>query len=157
MVNCIKCIFILILFIISSLVSATTYYISSAGNDASNGTSTTTSWATLNKVNGFSFAAGDNILFNRGDTWYGTLTISQSGTSNIRITFGAYGSGAKPIITGFTTVSGWTNVGNGIYSKVITPENNGTYGSSAVNVVTVDGVNTPMGRYPKQGNWLSKI
>ena len=72
MVNCIKCIFILILFIISSLVSATTYYISSAGNDASNGTSTTTSWATLNKVNGFSLAAGDNILFNRGDTWYGT-------------------------------------------------------------------------------------
>jgi len=104
MVNFIKYIFILILSIISSLVSATTYYVSSAGNDNANGTSTSTSWATLSKVNAHTFVAGDNILFNRGDTWYGTLTISQSGTSNSRIIFGAYGSGAKPIITGFTTI-----------------------------------------------------
>jgi uncharacterized repeat protein (TIGR02059 family) len=126
----------------------TTYYVSSAGNDGSNGTSTSTSWATLNKVNGFSFVAGDNILFNRGDTFYGTLKINSSGTSASRITFGAYGTGANPVITGFTTISGWTNYGNGIYSKAITPETD-------VNMVTVDGVNTMMGRYPKTGNWLA--
>jgi len=149
MVNFIKYIFILILSIISSLVSATTYYVSSVGNDNANGTSTSTSWATLSKVNAHTFVAGDNILFNRGDTWYGTLTISQSGTSNSRIIFGAYGSGAKPIITGFTTISGWTNVGNGVYSKAV------SIASAPLNMVTVNGVNTGKGRYPKEGNWLT--
>jgi len=145
MVNCIKYILILILFIISSLVSATTYYVSSSGNDGANGTSTSTPWATLTKVNGFSFVAGDNILFNRGNTFYGTLKITSSGTSASRITYGAYGSGVNPVITGFTTISGWTNYGGGIYSKAISV--------SGLNMVTVDGVNTAMGRTPDLGTW----
>src|ERR1035437_2988090 len=134
---------------ICSIVSGTTYYVSSAGNDGANGTSTNTPWATLNKVNGFSFAAGDNILFNRGDTFYGTLKITSSGTSVNHITFGAYGTGANPIITGFTTISGWTNYGGGIYSKAVSAA------SVPFNMVTVNGVNTGKGQYPKPGNWLT--
>jgi hypothetical protein len=80
-------------------------------------------------------------LFKRGDTWTGTLTVKASGTSVAPITYGAWGEGAKPVITGFTTISGWTNEGGGIYSKVITSE-------SQTNMVTIDGVNTGMGQIP---------
>ena len=73
-----KNLLILLFLCLSLSLSATTYYVSSGGNDASSGTSASSSWATLNKVNAFSFAAGDNILFNRGDVFYGTLKISNS-------------------------------------------------------------------------------
>lgn len=123
-----------------------TYYISqSTGNDSNNGTSSSTPWKTIAKVNAQTFLPGDFILFKRGDTFYGSITVNDSGTSGSPITYGAYGSGGKPIITGFTTISGWTNEGNGIYSKAIASE------SSTNNIVTVDEVNTPMGRYPDTG------
>ena len=85
---------------------ATTYYVATAGSDANNGTSTGTAWQTIAKVNGSTFAAGDSILFNRGDVWYGTsLTAPSSGSSGLPITFGAYGSGANPIVKGSTFLS----------------------------------------------------
>jgi parallel beta-helix repeat protein len=126
----------------STIASATDYYISSSGNDANNGLSSSTPWKTIAKVNStFSLLKpGDRILFNRGDTFYGTITVNKSGSAGNPITLGAYGSGTNPIITGFTTISGWTNEGNGIYSKVITSE-------AQTNMVTIDGVNTGMGRY----------
>jgi parallel beta-helix repeat protein len=93
------------------------------------------------------FNPGDTILFKRGDTWYGSLTVGTSGTSGNPITYGAYGSGEKPIISGFTTITGWASEGNGIYSKVISTV-------SKPSVVTVNGVNTPMGRWPNTG-WMT--
>jgi uncharacterized repeat protein (TIGR02059 family) len=143
-----KNLLLLIFLCLNLTLYGTTYYVSSAGSDAANGTAASTPWATLSKVNGFSFVAGDNILFNRGNTFYGTLKINSSGTSASRITFGAYGSGANPVISGFTTISGWTNYGGGIYSKVVS-------GQSAINMVTVDGINTGIGQYPDAGTWLS--
>jgi len=67
---------------------------------------------------------GDRILFRRGDTFYGSLNITKSGEAGLPITIGAYGTGDKPVITGFTTVTGWANEGNGIYSASITSESN---------------------------------
>src|ERR1017187_7532061 len=96
-----------ILLALSFTANATTYYISASGNDANNGTSTTTSWKTLSKLNSMfsSLKAGDNVLLNRGDVFYGNIIVKKSGTSGLPITIGAYGTGAKPIISGFTTVS----------------------------------------------------
>jgi len=135
---------ILLFLVFNAIASATDYYISSSGNDLNNGLSSSTPWKTITKVNAaFSILKpGDRILFNRGDTFYGTITITKSGIAGNPITIGAYGTGANPVITGFTTISGWTNEGNGIYSKVMTSE-------AQTNMVTVDGVNTGMGRYPK--------
>ncbi len=80
---------------------ATTYYVAAAGSDANSGTDTGHAWQTISKVNASTFSAGDSVLFNRGDVWYGTsLTIPSSGSSGSPITFGAYGSGANPIIKG---------------------------------------------------------
>lgn len=123
--------------------NATNYYVSNTGSDGAAGTSTGTAWQNISKVNSSfaSFAAGDSILFKRGETWYGTIDIGKSGSSGNPIVFGAYGTGAKPIIHGFTTITGWTNEGGGIYSKVITSE-------YQTNMVTIDGVQYGMGRTP---------
>ena len=144
-------IFFVALFItLSSLVTATDYYVSSSGNDANNGLSESTPWKTISKVNSsFSaFQPGDRILFKRGDTFYGTLVIKKSGLVGTPITIGAYGTGAQPVITGFTTLSSWLYEGNGIYSTQVTS-------SGQTNMVTVNGIQAGMGRFPDSGTNLT--
>ena len=58
-----KKLLILVFLWFNLLLSGTTYYVSSAGNDASNGLSGSTSWRTIAKVNSVSFSAGDIIYF----------------------------------------------------------------------------------------------
>ena len=56
---------------------------------------------TIADINSFSaLAAGDSVLFRKGQTWREQLTIPASGSSGNPITFGAYGSGAQPLISG---------------------------------------------------------
>ena len=140
-------IFVLFLLSLYSIkATATNYYISASGNDAANGLTTSTAWQSISKLNSVfsSIPAGSTIFFNRGDSFYGSVTINKSGTSGNPITLSAYGTGAKPIITGFTTITGWTNEGGGIYSKVITSD-------ALTNMVTLDGKQVAMGRYPDTG------
>jgi len=102
----------LLLLILAALpAQATTYYVAAAGSDTNNGTSSGTPWQTIAKVNASTFSPGDSILFNRGDAWYGTaLTVPSAGSPSSPITFGAYGTGANPILKGstFLTTSGYT-------------------------------------------------
>src|SRR6266542_3682187 len=91
------------------------YFSSSQGNDSRTATQAqnpNTPWKTLNKLNSFfsNLKPGDSVLFKRGDTFYGSITINVSGTPSLPIVLGAYGAGAKPIISGFTTISSWTNL-----------------------------------------------
>jgi hypothetical protein len=54
---------------------------------------------TIGAVNALALKSGDQVLFKRGETWAGTrLTPPASGTPGGEILFGAYGSGARPII-----------------------------------------------------------
>lgn len=86
---------------------ATIYYVDAAsGNDSNNGTSTTTPWQTLTKVNATTFSAGDQVLLKRGATWSGQLYPKGSGTSASWITLGAYGTGNAPVINGGSLASG---------------------------------------------------
>ena len=78
---------------------AATYYVdANAGNDANSGTSTSSAWKSISKVNSKSFSPGDNILFLRGCSWTGTLNLNYSGTASSPIVYGSYGSGVLPII-----------------------------------------------------------
>jgi len=132
-----------------TISGGTTYYVSNTdGNDSNNGTSPSTPWKTISKVNTTSLSPGDSVLFKRGDTFYGTIIPHNSGTSGNPITYSSYGSGEKPIITGFTTLSNWTDEGNGIYSSSITSE-------AQTNMVTVNGTQVAMGRYPNAGTNLT--
>jgi hypothetical protein len=127
-------------------LSATTYYVSNSGNDSNPGTSDSLSWKTLSKVNKFFLRRGDQVLFKRGDSWQGTLIPGTSGASGIPIVYGAYGTGAKPIITGFTAVTAWTNKGGNIWESTTAVST-----LSTCNMVVINGINTPMGREPNTG------
>jgi hypothetical protein len=83
------------------------YYVKSSGNDGLDGLSNSTAWATISKVNGFSFASGDIINFNRGDTWRETLTIPRD-----HLAFQAYGTGSNPRIVGSNTTTWSLSSGN---------------------------------------------
>ena len=78
-----------------------TYYVDSAsGNDSNSGTSESAAWRSLGRASSFTLSPGDRLLFKRGGAWSGTLTISESGTSDKPVFVGSYGSGALPVIQG---------------------------------------------------------
>ena len=122
-----KRILIIPLFFICFSLSATNYYVKNGGNDGDTGADDAHAWETITKVNATAFNGDDSIFFKRDDTWVVTsssdaLVIDRSGTSGHVIYFGAYDTGAKPIITGRTSVTGWntaenwTNVSGNIWS-----------------------------------------
>ena len=101
--------FLLPFLIFALSAEATDYYISSSGDDSYNGTSTSTPWKTIAKINSRTFSPGDFIFLKRGDTWREQLNIPSSGSAGNPLTFGAYGTGAKPVINGADIITGWTN------------------------------------------------
>ncbi|WP_207494035.1 PA14 domain-containing protein [Aridibaculum aurantiacum] len=139
---------ILCLVLLSYTGQAANYYFStSAGDDnrsAAQAQNPATPWKSIEKLNAAfsSFQPGDVIYLKRGDTFYGTINISISGTASSPITFNAYGSGNKPIITGFTSISGWSAAGNNIY------EASHPALGSRVNMLLLNGYNRHVGRYP---------
>ena len=96
------------------------YYVdATSGNDGNNGTSTSTPWKTIAKVNATTFSAGDTILFKRGEVWRGAVHPGRgNGSAGAPITFDAYGTGAKPVWSGSVDLSAtgaWTNQGGNIW------------------------------------------
>ena len=86
---------------ISFICSAQTYYIDSiSGKDTYVGTSTLKPWKTIKKVNSMPPKAGDFYLFKKGGSWKETLNVFYSGTEAQPIIYGAYGTGAAPILNG---------------------------------------------------------
>lgn len=134
---------ILFIFFLQNTFAQTTYYVSNAGNDANNGTSTGTSWQTVSKVNSHTFSPGDQILFKRGDTFVGSITVNVAG-----VTYDAYGTGGNPVITGLQTVSGWTSAGTNLWQST-----SAVSSLSTVTMVLVNGVEVGIGRTPNIGSW----
>lgn len=137
---------LIFLVVFSNTIFATNYYVSMTGNDSNSGLTTDKPWKTLRKVNTTVFSPGDMILFKRGDRFYGSLIPTSSGNSTRLITYGAYGTGVKPMISSFERLTGWVSAGNGVYSAKTTAKN--------PQIVSLNGVNVGMGRYPKSG-WLT--
>lgn len=76
------------------------FYVDSAeGNDISSGTSEDSPWKSLAKVSDMILQPGDHVLFKRGSSYSGCVTIRGDGTADKPITIGAYGSGAAPSFT----------------------------------------------------------
>jgi hypothetical protein len=80
---------------------AATYYVRNGGNDSADGRSHATAWASLSKVNGYAFAAGDVVLLHEGHRFVGVVTIDWGGTSSARSVLGAY------YVDGSTAVRGY--------------------------------------------------
>src|SRR4051812_19545729 len=127
---------------------ATNYYFSSVSGDdsrtATQAKNPATPWKSLGKLNASftSFLPGDSILLKRGETFYGSITITKSGTSSLPIVISAYGIGDKPVITSLVSLDNWVSTGNGVYESY-----NPSFGSK-VSIVLLNGVQQEMGRYP---------
>lgn len=119
------------------------WYLSTSGDDGYNG-SIGFPWKSVDKLNqAFPFLAdGDSVFFKRGDVFYGNIRFLAAATSTIYI--GAYGTGDNPVITGFTTVTGWSQISTNIWQATLN-------GTGRVGMLTINGIVTPMGRYPNRG------
>lgn len=94
-----KAMFLLFMLTSTTISSAEIYYVDSKkGNDSNNGTSISSAWNSIAKVNSRNFKPGDNICFSRGSEWIGELKINSSGTMSRPIIFTSYGKSAKPVI-----------------------------------------------------------
>ncbi len=119
--------FLLSLSLVPESLHAATYYVSAAtGNDANTGTSISSPWKSLTKVNQDIFNAGDTILLKRGETWHERMWFTSSGNATNPITIGAYGDPADPLplldgtYSGFPFAVSWQHVSGNIY-KTTTP------------------------------------
>ena len=156
--------------ICSYTANAATYYIAPNGSDAAIG-DITHPFATLKKA--WTIVVAGDLIYMRGGTYNFTTQqalAGKNGTAGNLIKVWAY-TGETPVVTfsagiagitlsgnyisfkgieinGLTTISGWTNAGNGIYTKSITCQPQEYAPAGSTNIVTIDGVNTPLGRYP---------
>lgn len=99
---------------------ANTYYVSPSGSDRYAGTSAASPWKTVNRVENAPLTAGDTVLFQRDGVWRELLYM----TANT-LTFGAYGTGQRPVITGADLVSGnggWTFIAANVWGIPLAAE-----------------------------------
>lgn len=147
----VKFIFLIIsIFLINTAFANSYFFSTSLGDDnrsVEEAQNPMTPWQTINKLNSFSnsLKPGDGVFFNRGETFYGAITISNLFASTANpILFGAYGTGEKPIISGLSSILDWTSIDNGIYEKVLNfPLTN------LLNMVIFQDLLQPIGRWPK--------
>lgn len=124
------------------------YYISPAGSDLNNGLSPSTAWQSIAKVNSMfnTFPAGTSLLFIGGGIFYGSLIIGKPAAVKRPIIISSYGSGNKPLITGFTKVTSWVSLANNIWESKSPVSTLPT-----CNVVVINGTEYAMGRFPNAG------
>lgn len=90
----ILCLFVLM----SHRTFATTYYVDPSSTSATANGSLASPWKTIAQVNSGATALnpGDMVLFKRGQTFSGKLSIPRSGTATSPIVYGNYGTGNLP-------------------------------------------------------------
>ncbi|HEY5391909.1 MAG TPA: hypothetical protein VIJ57_07335, partial [Hanamia sp.] len=140
-----KKLLIILSFLLYKNSFATTYYFSATGDDNNAGTSASSPFQTLAKANSLFLYPGDQILFKRGDVFYGLLSNRSSGSIGHPIIYGAYDTGANPVISGFSNVSSWTDYGGGIYYFSVASNN--------TMIALLNGKFVTMGRTPNAGRF----
>ncbi|HTJ13207.1 MAG TPA: right-handed parallel beta-helix repeat-containing protein [Dinghuibacter sp.] len=83
----------------------TVFYVSPTGNDSHDGSSPSTAWKTIAKVNATPFQTGNMILFEGGQTFAGNLVVSSDG-----VVLKSYGNG-------LATIDAGTGTGIYVYNK----------------------------------------
>ena len=89
----------LVLFVLVAVAPATDYYLSPSGSDSNPGTSPEQAWETIDKVNTSTFAPGDSISFEGGQSFTGTIYLdaSDAGTAASPVVISSYGTGRATI------------------------------------------------------------
>ncbi|MDQ7090567.1 MAG: right-handed parallel beta-helix repeat-containing protein [Methylococcales bacterium] len=139
------------------------YYVSDlTGNDANNG-SEAQPWKTIERANQEKYADNSSILFKRGEVFRGVVSAD---TFQSNLTFGAYGEGPNPVISGSVQITNWkptthSGLSSAVYeadvSAFITPNINNV--ENTINHLFVNGEMMTIARYPNvdspaEKNWL---
>ncbi|MGI9071492.1 MAG: chitobiase/beta-hexosaminidase C-terminal domain-containing protein [Bryobacteraceae bacterium] len=143
---------------ITQAFGATYYVSSSSGSDSNTGTSITTPWKTISKVDTKVLVPGDFVLFKAGDTWIGsnfskTLSTPSAGISGKQITYGSYGSGAAPILDGNNSVGTAVRISrnyitiNGFQIRNVTGVLIDYTGTTGTNILNIAGKNAGVWGY----------
>lgn len=111
--------------------SGRTYFVSLKGDDNAAGTSESTAWQSINRVNK-AFAEGqivhgDTVLFQRGQRFFGELNQLSEPNGDARLTISAYGTGAPPVIMGYKVLDrakAWSKVGENLWQIDLSDPNN---------------------------------
>lgn len=91
---------------------STNYYVDAlTGSNTYDGTSPAKAWKTLSKVDSMSYAPGDVIAFQGGQTFNGNFNIKNNGDSTALIKFTSYGTGQAKINAGTETAISCYNRG----------------------------------------------
>ena len=114
------------------------YYFASSGDDNTGSGTKAAPYKTLQKLNSLSRTAGDSFFLKRGDTFTGTLRPARG-----QLYIGAYGTGAKPLVTGFVALSAWRSAGPDIWEAPLDA-------GARLNVVTINNQPQHRGRYPNR-------
>ncbi len=130
------------LLLAGTCLAQTTYYVANSGNDANAGQSPDAPFLTLAKINTLTLRPGDAVLFRRGDTFRGTLTIRQAGTPTAPIRIDAYGTGERPTLSGSVPITNWVQAGTNRWQAPCPDCGNRVTGLFA------DTGQLPLGRYP---------
>ncbi len=148
------------LMLLTPLSHATNYYLSNNGNDNNNGISMQTPWKTIAKLNAVTVVPKDKILFKRGHLFRGSVATKGFVTD---VTFDAYGSGKKPVISGSVKINSWklSSLGKNIYEANVKPfivaDSKGV--ENTLEHLYVNGELMTIARYPNvnspaKTNWL---
>jgi hypothetical protein len=133
-----KRLFPFFLLFVSVFANATDYYASPSGNDGNTGTQASP-FRTATKAVSVA-VSGDRIFLQAAGEYFGSISPASG------VTFNSYGAGAKPIISGFTTLGAWTSIGGGLYEQVVSAA------QSTMNMVLRNNVFQSIGRYPNLGD-----
>ena len=125
------------------------YYVSSQnGDDAHDGLSPATAWKTTDEVRKHlsALVPGSSVWFERGGIYYGTLNLTSiRGAADNPITFGAYGEGELPVISGAKQVTDWEKIDENLWRAYV-PEHPGS-----IDVLFINGRKFYPARFPKTG------
>lgn len=119
------------------------YYFADDGNDANDGLTELTPKQSLTALNSLTLEPGDYVALKSGDSFEGTITLSQSGTVDNPIVYSSYGTGAKPKIYGSDIIEGgWTVHSGSIWKKT---------GVAAITQLFLNDERMQVARFPESG------
>jgi hypothetical protein len=131
--------FLVLVLINSNVTFGKNYYVNNiSGKDNQEGTSESTAWKTILKLNSRSFSAGDTIFFKRGCTWRETLTVPSSGSILRNIVFSSYGTGSKPRILGSVVVQSWISQGGNVWKSSVSVSKDPSRGNFVADVFFIN-------------------
>jgi hypothetical protein len=93
---------------------AAVYFVSASGNDINSGLATNAAWFTIARVNAQTLSAGDQVLFESGTTFSGSIRVAppEAGSAAQPIVFSSYG-GHPAIISPANDANGFLAVNCG--------------------------------------------